>query len=169
MGRAPRILPPLVPAPMKLSVDEAAAHEIISEICSLEAEAKDVLLVAKVSQAHFANLHRSPEVTFAVGDKVLLKTLHRMWEYKDDDKTRILKFIPCFDGPYEVTDAHPETSTYTVSMPNAPNIFPTFHSSVLRRFIPNDNTLFPSHCHACPRPTFDDDGHPVYTLEKIIV
>jgi hypothetical protein len=168
MGRSPRILPPLVPCPTTPSIDEAAARVIVSDISSLEAEAKDALLASKVSQAHYANLHRSPEDVFSAGDKVLLKTLHRMREYKDDDKKRILKFIPRFDGPYEVTDAHAETSTYTVSMPNAPNTFPTFHSSVLRRFIPNDDALFPSRRHARPGPTFDNDGHPVYTLEKII-
>jgi hypothetical protein len=148
MGRSPRILPPLVPAPARPSLDETAARAIVSNITSLEAETKDALIAAKVSQAHYANVHRSPEEVFHVGDKVLLKTLHRMREYKDNDKTRILKFIPRFDGPYEVTDAHSETSTYTIAMPNALNTFPTFHSSVLRKFVPNDDELFPSRRHA---------------------
>jgi hypothetical protein len=91
-----------------------------------------------------------------------------MWEYKDDDKKQILKFIPHFDSPYEVTNAHSESSTYTLPMPNAPNTFPTFHTSVLQRFIPNDDILFPSRCHIHPRPTFDSDGQPVYTLKKIV-
>jgi hypothetical protein len=144
MGRSPRILPPLIPSPARATVDKVAAHKIVSDIFSFEAEAKDALLASKVNQAHYTNLHRSAEDTFSTGDKVLLKMLHRMREYKDDDKKRILKFILHFDGPYEVTDAHAKTSAYTISMPNAPNIFPTFHSSVLRHFVPNDDTLFPS-------------------------
>jgi hypothetical protein len=111
MGRSPHILPPLVPSPTRATVDEVAAHEIVSDISSFEAEVKDALLAAKATQAHYANLHRSPEDTFATGDKVLLKTLHRMREYKDDHKKHILKFIPHFDSPYGVTDAHARTST----------------------------------------------------------
>jgi hypothetical protein len=168
LGRSPRILPPLVPSPTHASVDETAARRIIADIADYEYEAQDALIASKVAQAHFANTHRSPEIVFEVGDKVLLKTLHQMQENKDDDKTRILKFIPRFDGPYEVTDSHSETSTYTLSMPNAPNTFPTFHASVLRRFVPNNDALFPSQRHAHPGPTFDTDGHPVYTLEKIV-
>jgi hypothetical protein len=117
--------------PCNSSIDEAAAHAIVLDISSLEAEAKDALLTSKVSQAHYANLHRSPKDIFSAGNKVFLKTLHRMHEYKDDDKKHILKFILCFDRPYEITDVHAETFIYIVSMPSAHNTFPIFHSSVL--------------------------------------
>ncbi|KIK78403.1 hypothetical protein PAXRUDRAFT_90704, partial [Paxillus rubicundulus Ve08.2h10] len=54
------------------------------------------------------------------------------------------------DGPYTITRAHPNTSTYTLNLPNSPNIFPTFHVSQLHRYTPNDPVLFPD--HELPRP-----------------
>jgi hypothetical protein len=58
MGRSLCILPPLVPAPACLSLDETAARAIVSNIASLEAEAKDALIANKVSQAHYVNTVR---------------------------------------------------------------------------------------------------------------
>jgi hypothetical protein len=50
---------------------------MISQIETDVAEAKDNLLQAKIFQSHYANLHRSPEIPFKIGDKVMLSTLHR--------------------------------------------------------------------------------------------
>jgi hypothetical protein len=44
-------------------------------------KAKDNLLQVKVIQAWHANKSRGPEETFAVGDRVMLYTLHRQKEY----------------------------------------------------------------------------------------
>ncbi|KIK47106.1 hypothetical protein CY34DRAFT_799638 [Suillus luteus UH-Slu-Lm8-n1] len=70
----------------------------------------------------------------------------------------IAKFMPCYDSPYIILDMHPETSTYTLNLPNSPNIFPTFHSSQLRPFHPNDPTLFPSCDFPQPGPVVTKDG-----------
>ena len=80
---------------------------------------------------------------FDLDDKVLLKTLHRRNEFKDGDSSRVAKFMPQYDGPYEIVDCHPKTSNYTLALPNQLNVFPTFHSSELRRFVPNNDTQFP--------------------------
>jgi hypothetical protein len=45
-------------------------------------EAKDNLLQVKVFQAHYANLNRSPEIPFRIGNKVMLLTLHCCHKYK---------------------------------------------------------------------------------------
>jgi hypothetical protein len=58
--------------------------------------------------------------------------------------SRAAKFMPRFDGPFEVTKAFPESSTYTLHLPEATKIYQTFHSSLLRPYIENDNILFPS-------------------------
>jgi hypothetical protein len=52
------------------------AHNMILQIENDVAEAKDNLLQAKVFQLHYANLNRSSNVPFKVGDKVMLSTLH---------------------------------------------------------------------------------------------
>ncbi len=43
-------------------------------------------------------------------------------------------------------------------MPNSPNVFPTFHASQLRRFIPNDASLFPSRELERPQGVETDEG-----------
>jgi hypothetical protein len=49
----------------------------------------------------------------------------------EKENGRVAKFMPYFDGPYTIIDTHPETSNYTLDLPNSPNIFPTFHASQL--------------------------------------
>ncbi|KIM80242.1 hypothetical protein PILCRDRAFT_73495, partial [Piloderma croceum F 1598] len=64
------------------------------------------------------------------------------------------KFFPRYDSPYTVIDTHPETSNYTLELPNSPNTFPTFHSSELKPHFTNDCSLFPLHKMAEPQPVF---------------
>src|ERR1700729_4262735 len=147
LGRSPRIIPPIIPislSPTPPTDDVQKATDIIHQIATDTNEAKDNLLQAKVFQAHFANDHRGADELYAVGDKVMLSTLHRRQEYKKKGEHRVAKFFPRYDGPYVVIDSHATTSSYTLKLPNLPNIFPTFHASELKRFFPNDSTLFPS-------------------------
>ncbi|KIY48109.1 hypothetical protein FISHEDRAFT_18987, partial [Fistulina hepatica ATCC 64428] len=58
-GRAPRVLPPIVPVLQPNFV--IPAQEIVKNIIDLKQEAKDSLLAAKVSQAHYANAHRTAD------------------------------------------------------------------------------------------------------------
>ncbi|KDQ27876.1 hypothetical protein PLEOSDRAFT_19452, partial [Pleurotus ostreatus PC15] len=78
------------------------------------------------------------------------------------------KFMPWFDGPYEVIHVNPEKSLYTLNMPNADNVFPTFHSSHLRPFVPNNGNLFPSHELEHPAAVMGDSGDDEYFVESII-
>jgi len=52
--------------------------------------------------------------------------------------------MPRFDGPWEIIEAHPEASSYKLNLLNTTNIFPTFHASQIKPFIPNDDKIFPS-------------------------
>jgi hypothetical protein len=107
-------------------------------------DARDNLILAKITQSIHANTARSKAIPYKIGNKVMLSTLNRRHDYKTTDKQRVTKFMPCFDGPYLVTNSFPETSTVTLDIPHAPNIFPTFHTSHIKPFIPNDNLKFPS-------------------------
>ena len=56
------------------------------------------------------------------------------------------KLLPKFVGPYEILEAHPEASAYTLKLPpdlQRRNVHAKFHVSRLRRHEPNDNTMFP--------------------------
>src|SRR5277367_4621227 len=75
--------------------------------------------------------------------------------------------MPRFDGPYLVTDIHPDASTVTLETPNAPNLFPTFHTSLVRSFKPNDDSKYPSRTLEEPGP-IEVDGEEEYFVERII-
>ena len=99
---------------------------MISQIETDVAEVKDHLLQAKVFQTHYANLHRSPEIPFKIGDKVMLSTLHRCQQFKKKGEKWVAKFFPHYDGPYDIIDVHIETLNYTLELPNSPNTYLTY-------------------------------------------
>ena len=76
--------------------------------------------------------------------KVMLSTEHCHQEYMQS-KLCSTKLMLCFDGPFPTIHAHPFKSHYTLDLPNEPNHFLTFHTSQLRPFMKNNDTLFPSH------------------------
>jgi hypothetical protein len=135
MGRSPRLLPPLTPhvptVPPDNSQESLAACALIERLQLDVAEAKDNLLAAKTAQAKFANRHRADEDIFHANNRVMLSTEHRRQEYIQAKSGRVAKFMPRFDGPFNVTNANPSKSAYTLDLPNEPNRFPTFHSSLL--------------------------------------
>ncbi|KAL1658070.1 hypothetical protein GGF50DRAFT_67990 [Schizophyllum commune] len=67
---------------------------------------------------------------------VKVATFHRQRHYKAKGQNRVAKFMPRFDGPYRITAAHPETSTYTLDLPNK-RLFSTFHVSELVQWVEN--------------------------------
>ncbi len=73
--------------------------------------------------------------------------MHHRREYVSPNGKRAAKFIARFDGPYVVTasDVHSEASTVTLDLPHSPNIFPTFHISLVKPFLANDDQHYPHH------------------------
>jgi hypothetical protein len=133
------------------------------------ADTRDNLILAKITQSVHANTARSKAIPYKIGNKVMLSTLNRQRDYKTTGKQCVTKFMPCFDGPYLVTNSFPETSTVTLDIPHAPNIFPTFHTSHVKPFIPNDNLKFPSRTLERPGPiNIQPDSCPEYRMDKII-
>lgn len=169
IGRSPRIIPPLVSSSFNSAdADDVKASDAIHQLKTDVAEAQDALLMAKVQQAHQANKHRGPEWEFKVGDRVTLTTRHRRNEYKRKGEKCVAKFMPRNDGPYVITDLHPETSTYTLDLPNSLNIYPTFHASELSPYKENDSTLFPSRDFAKPGPVVTPDGVEEFFIDRIL-
>jgi hypothetical protein len=95
-------------------------------------EAKDNLTHAKIAMAHYTNSNRGPKDKYKISDWVMLSTLHQRQEYKRRGEKHVAKFFLCFDGPFKITDCHPEASTYALDLPNSPNLFPTYHISELK-------------------------------------
>ena len=166
-GRSPRVLPPIISMPSNPSLEHISAREVINNLQSDVADARDNLLLAKISQSHFANPKRGDEPTFQIGDKVMLNTLHRRKDYKNKEQHRAAKFMPRYDGPYEIVDVHHEASTVTLDMPNAPNIFPTFHVSNVKAWLPNDDQKYPSRTLAQPGP-INVNGTEEFLVDSII-
>ena len=171
LGRSPRLIPPIVPDVFPPSADNDAKHDVVKMISQIEtdvAEAKDNLLQAKVFQSHYANLNRSPDNPFKIGDKVMLSTLHRRQQFKKKGEKRAAKFFPRYDGPYDVIDEHLATSNYTLELPNSLNTYPTYHASELKLFVPNDASLFPSRELPQPQPILTPDGLEEFLVQDII-
>lgn len=76
--------------------------------------------------------------------------------------------MPRFDRPYKISRCHPEKSTYTLEMPNSPNIFPTFRSSQLCAYLPNNSNLFPSCELERPDSITMEIGDDEWFVEKIV-
>lgn len=160
MGRSPRIVPPLVEdvSAAPPSPEDVRANALYRQLKLDCAEAKDNLILAKVSQAIQADKHRGPEHRYSKGDFVMLKTLHRRHEYMSKGNNRVAKFMPRWDGKYKVIEAWPETSVYRIEMPNSPNVFNTFHASEFKPYHSNDPSLFPGRELSRPPAVITEDG-----------
>lgn len=104
--------------------------------------AHDAIIESRVTQTHHANKHRRHGDTFKVGEKVYLSTANL-----NMPKGRARKLMPKYIGPFVITNANVEKSTYTLDLSKElkdRRIHPTFHISLLRRHEANDDELFPN-------------------------
>jgi hypothetical protein len=168
LGRSPRVIPPLIPNALPLDLMDAAeiAMDVIGKITNDVAEARDNLLLTKITQTHHSDASRGPEPNYNVGDLVMLSTKHRRHEYKKKGEKRTAKFFPRWDGPFRVTHSHPEASTYTLDIRS--NAFPVYHASELKSHLANDPVLFPGREFAQPGPVLTADGLEEHMIDEII-
>jgi hypothetical protein len=127
MGCSPCVIPPLIHTDS--GVADICASSIVERLCLDILEAKNNMLQAKISQSLATNEHHSNDFPFRKGDHVILSTLYRQQDYKSNCKMCVAKFMPHYNGPYEITNTAPEISTITINLPNHPNFFLTFHTS----------------------------------------
>ena len=104
--------------------------------------AHDSIIASRSFQTHYANRHRTAESPLQTGDLVYLATKNL-----NLPKGRAHKLLPIYIGPYPITSSNVSTSNYTLDLPEelrARNIHPTFHISLLKPHIPNDDERFPA-------------------------
>ena len=75
--------------------------------------------------------------------------------------------MPCFDGPFLIKNTDERHSTVTLDLPSSPNIFPVFHTSEVKHFFENNNSLFPSRA-LIPREPVMIDGQQEFFIDKIV-
>jgi hypothetical protein len=148
--------------------DIANALDAIVTLKTDVTDAHDALLSTKVAQAHAANAHRAEEPTFNISDLAYLLTTNRHREYLTRDSKCTAKFMPRYDGPYKIISANPESSTYTLNLPEHTHIYPTFHVSKLKCHIANDTELFPSRETQQPKPFVTTTGAEEWEIERIL-
>src|SRR5579859_2598490 len=73
-------------------------------------------------------------------------------------KGRSAKFIARYIGPFPITKAKRETSTYTLQLPSEYKIQPTFHTRPLKPAVDNDLALFPNREVTLPPPIDVEDN-----------
>jgi hypothetical protein len=154
--------------PSVVGSEEEQVSCLLSQLKHDLLEAQDNLITTKAAQASQTNKHCAKTIVFKIGDHVLLTTKHQRREYMQKGDNCIAKFMPQYDGPYTVINAHPETSTYTLDLPNSPNIFPTFHISQLCPYHMNDANLFPAHGLHRSGPVVTEDRQLKKFIKKII-
>ena len=155
----------LVPHPANTHSEFPAVTEFLERIDEAVTHAQDQHAVAKTRQATQANKHRRADPEYKVDDSVYLSTKNLRIKVKRQGKCA--KFLDRYIGPFKVSRAHPETSTYKLELPSNYKIHPTFHARLLKAAIPSDPELLPAREPARPGPAFEDDEEE-YEIEKVL-
>ena len=102
---------------------------------------------------------------FAPGDRVYLSTKNLALP-----KGRAKKLLPKFIGLYKVIEMHTATLMVTIELPpelTAWRVHPTFHTSLLRAHVPNDDARFPG-CDTKAYYDFGATDEPEWFIDKIL-
>jgi Chromo (CHRromatin Organisation MOdifier) domain len=168
LGHSPCVIPPMIPEMLPEELQDAGvtAMSLIEQLQDNVTQARDNLLLAKITQSHHASANRAPDPAYKVNNLIMLSTANRRHKYKKKGEKCTANFFPRWDSPYRVTASHPEASTYTLDIPT--NQFPTYHASELKPHHTNNVLLFPSHEFEQPGPILTADGLEEYLVDKII-
>src|SRR6266436_7557166 len=82
--------------------------------------------------------------------------------------SHMANFFPCFNGLFVVTKANPAKSCYTLDLLIKPDHFSTFHTSLLCKYLPNDDELFPPQKLHQPYPIVTEDSTEEWFIDCII-
>jgi len=129
---------------------------------------RDDLAAAKVRQAAQAKKKRAPDPPYAVGDPVMVDTTGRRAKYKSAGRdVRAAKMFMRWDGPFDIIEVFPDTSTVRVALPDGDRAHPVFHLSKIKPYRKNDTELAPNREPPRPGP-IDVDGVAEHLVEAIV-
>jgi Integrase zinc binding domain len=79
LGRSPRVIPPMIPEMLPEELQDAGvtATSLIEQLQDDVTQARDNLLLAKITQSHHASANRAPDPAYKVNDLVMLSTANR--------------------------------------------------------------------------------------------
>lgn len=124
--------------------------------------AHDSILAARIKQTRSANNHRR-QAPFQVNDLVYLSTENIRFP-----KGLARKFLPKYIGPYPIIRDF-GNETFEIELPThlrRRGIHNTFHASLLRIHVPNDDRLFPGRLDT---QVFEiDDADPEWAVDEIV-
>lgn len=148
-----------------VSNNPTAADRIARLHASIE-DAKSSLLKAQARQTHYANLKRR-ELTFRVGDLVLLSTEHLTLKDKDRTKKLMSKYI----GPFSIKRVVSDVA-YELDLPANMKIHAVFHVSKLRVY-KESVTSYPDRTSDAdssrpPPELINDEGKEEWEVERIL-
>jgi hypothetical protein len=168
LGRSLCIMPLIVPNILSDNLRDAGetATLVIQHLKDDVVKAQDNLLLTKITQAHHTSSARAPEHTYVPGDLVMLSTANCRHKYKKKGEKRSAKFFLQWDGPYRVTKAHPEASSYTLDIMT--DTYLVYHTQHLKPHHANDDKLFPSQRLEQPGPILTPERLEEYSIQEII-
>jgi hypothetical protein len=70
------------------------ATSVINTLVDDVTNARDNLLLSKISQTHYASMARNPDPLFNIGEMVMLSTTNYCHEYKKKGEKHVTKFLP---------------------------------------------------------------------------
>lgn len=124
-------------------------------------------MASKIAQSYSANTHRKDGIKYKAGDLVILSTINRRKDYKNAEQSRVSKLIPTYDGPYKIMDVNNNTSIVELHIPSAPNIFPKFHTLLIKPFQQNNDSKYPSRMLDAPGP-IEVNGEEEFFIDQIV-
>ncbi len=148
--------------PANISNNPPAA-ELLSDLYRDLECAKENLKRAQQRQAHYANQHRR-EVTFCVGDEVLLSTANLRHEL------RAPKLAPKFIGPFSISRVISDVA-YELTLPDTMSrVHPVFHISKLKPYR-DGSASFPDRHQLPVRPApelLPDTGEKAWEVKQVV-
>ncbi len=152
--------------PANVSNNPTAA-ERIQQLHEALGRSKAALLRAQQRQAQYADRNRR-EITFVVGDSVLLSTEHLSLKNKDRTKKLLSKYI----GPFKVKRVISQVA-YELELPSTMHIHPVFHVSKLK-VVKDSGSALPGRSVAEQAPErpppelINEDGEEEWEVERIL-
>jgi hypothetical protein len=140
------------------------ASDRIRRLKSDLSRAREHIVRAQQRQAKYADQHRR-DVTFTVGDRVLLSTEHLKMVGAD---RRTPKFAAKYFGPFVIKRVV-NANAYELDLPSRLRIHPVFNISRLKSY--QDSSSFPSRPSSVTRPPPEialEDGAEKYEVESIL-